>query len=33
MVITLVEATIIMFIYGFWRSRKNANGNGQEEQA
>lgn len=27
MVITLVEATIIMLIYAFWRNRKNTNGN------
>jgi hypothetical protein len=33
MVITLAEATIIMLIYGFWNARKNASGNGQEEQA
>jgi hypothetical protein len=31
MVITLVEATIIMFIYGFWRTRKNANGHSDTE--
>jgi hypothetical protein len=27
MVITIVEATIIMFIYAFWKNRKKVNGN------
>jgi hypothetical protein len=31
MLITLVEATIIMFIYAFWRSRKAGNGNGDTD--
>lgn len=33
MVITLVEATIIMLIYGFWRTRKSVNGNDNTEQS
>ncbi|MBK5286300.1 MAG: hypothetical protein JJE25_12945 [Bacteroidia bacterium] len=32
MVITLVEATIIMLIYAFWRTRNNGNGNNQSGQ-
>jgi len=29
MAITVVEATIIMLIYGFWKNRKKLNGNGK----
>ena len=32
MIITLVEATIIMVIYAYWRNRKMTNGNSNGEQ-
>ena len=32
MVITLVEAIIIMLIYGFWKARKTVNGDNHSEQ-